>query len=208
MVVALAVDILVGALYHPRKTTRVAASLVNPVITQTENGPSESKIAAQSFVWKGSAHEPKRIVIPAASVDAYIQTMGIDQQNQIASPTNIYFAGWFVRSVTPGQKGLAIIDGHLDGKTQSKGVFANLDQLKPGDALSIERGDGTTLKYTVFSLKTVKNSDAHDLLFSEDPSVISQLNLITCAGVFDKKIREYDERTVVSAKLESSLSSP
>lgn len=133
-----------------------------------------------------------------------MQKVGIDQRGEVAVPNNIHKAGWFVDSAKPGLPGLSVITGHLNG-TQSDGVFARLDGLAVGDTFTVDRANGERLSYEVFTTKTVVNTDAVNELFSQDPSVSSQLNLITCAGSFNKRDRLYDKRVIVSAKLITAL---
>lgn len=174
------------------------------VITTTTDNPSESKPAASAYAWRGDKADPKKIIIPAAGVDAFIQNMGVDQHKEVAAPSNIHLAGWFVNSVRPGQRGLSIIDGHVNGRTDKNAVFANLAKLRQGDTFSVVKGDDSVLEYTVMSTQTIELAKVPDVLYSQDPKVSSQLNLITCGGTFDRGTREYASRTVVTAALQKN----
>ncbi|MEI7818998.1 MAG: class F sortase [bacterium] len=178
----------------------LAAVNKGEVITVSTDKPSEEEPVKVGYVWKGEASDPKKIVIPSIGVDGFIQKVGVDQNKQVGVPTNIYLTGWFVDSVKPGEKGLSIIDGHLDGY-QKDGVFKKLSQLKPGDEFTVEKGDGALLKYSVLTNKSVATEKAAAELFSQDPSVVSQLNLITCGGQFDESARSYKERVITTAEL-------
>jgi LPXTG-site transpeptidase (sortase) family protein len=169
------------------------------VITYSTSTPNESKQEADNYAWQGTAKEPKKITIPKISVNAFVQPMGVDQNKQVAVPTNVHLAGWFSRSVQPGERGLAIIDGHVTGRT-AEGVFKNLDKLQPGDTFKVERGDGKVLSYKVVRTVTVPEPESANTLFSQDPKVTSQLNLITCSK-FDRASNHYENRVIVSAVL-------
>lgn len=185
---------------RPRHSTPLAPPKPGDVITQSTHTPSETKPAA-TYTWKGAPTDPKKIAIPAIGVDAFVQKVGIDQHKEIAVPSNIHMAGWFTESVLPGQKGLSIIDGHVDG-VSAAGVFEKLSSLVPGTALTITFGDGSTKHFTVTQVVSVNTDEAANVLFSQDPAIPSQINLITCTGTFDAKAHQYTKRSIVSAKLD------
>lgn len=169
------------------------------VVVISTTTPDEEK-PGEDFDWRGRESEPKYIRIPKINVDGYVQKVGVDQNTQIAVPTNIHLAGWFVGSVRPGQKGLSIIDGHYDGRT-NPGLFEDLGTLSPEDTFSVELGDGQVLNYKVVTVTTYSVNEAAQHLFSQHSDVSSQLNLITCGGTFDEATEEYAERVIVTAAL-------
>mgnify|MGYP001206387490 CR=1 FL=1 len=172
------------------------------IVTNSTSQPDEEQPEKLGYKWRGQADEPKKLKISAINVDAFIQKVGVDQNNQVAVPTNIFLVGWFVDSSKPGENGLSIIDGHVDGRTVKDGVFARLSELKIGDNIKIILGDDTEKSFVVNSAVTVPNDDALAVLFSQDPTVPSQLNLVTCGGSFDKTAGTYNKRVIVSARLE------
>lgn len=165
------------------------------VVTYSTDTPSEDK-PGDNYNWQGAANDPKKIIIPSIGVDAYLQNVGIDQKKEIAIPNNIHMGGWFVDSVRPGDKGLSIIDGHLNGHTQD-GVFVSLKQLKVGDTYTVTFGNNQALQFSVVKIATVSLAEAPSVLFSQDQSIARQLNLITCGGEWDKDARLYDKRVIV-----------
>ena len=171
------------------------------VITYSTDTPEETKPGAD-YQWQGQAHEPKRISVPTLGIDGYIQKVGVDQHKQVAVPSNVHMAGWFTESAKPGSAGLSIIDGHVDGR-ESDGIFKQLAKSKKDDVFEVELGDGTLHRFTVITVVTVDTKDAASVLFSQNPGVKSQLNLITCGGTFDTKTKSYDKRVIVSAQLVS-----
>lgn len=192
--------ILVGVLIWWRVGHKAAQSQTDTVITTSIDKPSEELPEKVGYVWKGGPEDPKKLRISKINVDAYVQKVGVDQNRQVSVPNNIHITGWFTQSVKPGEAGLAIIDGHLDGY-KNDGVFILLQDLAEGDTFSLERGDGKTLRYQVISAKQLATAEAAAELFSQDPRVKSQLNLITCGGNFDQSKRSYDKRVIVSAQL-------
>jgi len=165
------------------------------------SSPSEQK-PGQNYRWQGSPKEPKKIVIASIGVDGFVQKVGVDQNKEVAVPNNIHIGGWFTQSMLPGEKGLSIIDGHVDGKTQD-GIFANLVKIKPDAEVSIEFGDSSKKVFRVLAVDEVEEASAASILFSQNPKVANQLNLITCGGDFNEKTRRYEKRVIVSTKLQS-----
>ncbi len=171
-----------------------------PLITYSVDFPDESKDNAISYQWRGAPEEPKKIRITKINVDAYIQKAGVDQNKRVAVPNNVHLAAWFADSVKPGQKGLSIIDGHVSGR-QTEGVFEQIGKLSAGDEVEIEMGNGTIKKYKVIESQQIKESEAVSVLFDQSPKVVSQLNLITCGGRFDRSTNQYEDRIIVSTEL-------
>lgn len=171
-----------------------------PTITHSTDKPSEEKVDEETYRWQGAADEPRYIELPSIGAGGFIQKVGVDQNKQIAVTTNIYFAGWFVDSAKPGKKGLSIIDGHVTGR-QNDGIFKDLEKLQEGDEFTVAMGDGAVFRYKVTGLTTVDVADAANVLFSQDPMVRSQLNLITCGGEFDRATQQYKKRTIVTSAL-------
>jgi sortase (surface protein transpeptidase) len=180
-------------------TTRTSPEPVAEIITYSTNQPSEEK-PGDDFQWNGAPNDPKKIRIESVGIDAFIQNVGVDQNNEVAVPNNIYIAGWFVNSVRPGDKGLSIIDGHIDGITQEGAVFKALPNIANGAEISIESGDGTIKKFKVIDTQTVAAEKAASVLFSQKPKVSNQLNLITCVGDFNNQTNRYADRFIVMAE--------
>lgn len=176
-----------------------APAEIADIITYSTDNPSESKPDPSSFAWRGDAVMPKYINLPTIKSEGFIQRVGIDQHKAVAVPNNIHIAGWYAGSQLPGTNGLSIIDGHLDGRT-SAGIFNKLAELKANDKFTVTFGDNSTRGFIVRRVQSVAAADAASLLFSQDPAIAQQLNLITCGGNFDNGKRTYDERIIVIAE--------
>ncbi len=168
-----------------------------PIITYSTDTPEEVLPPLAAYGWKGKSNDPKRINIPTINVNAFIQNVGVDQNQQIAVPNNIHIAGWFVDSVRPGEKGLSIIDGHVNGRTTDDGVFKELPQLKIGDEVTIVYGDDSSRTFRVHSSEAYSTQNSASILFSQVPKIERQLNLITCTGSYNAEARSYDTRHIV-----------
>lgn len=171
----------------------------NQPINYSADTPDEQK-PDKKFKWNGTANDPKFIKLPSIGAEGYVQKVGVDQNSQIAVPGNIHIAGWFTDSVLPGEKGLSIIDGHVNGWT-SEGIFKRLNDLKAEDKFTIETGDGTIKSFLVKKIVELPTSESASVLFSQDPSIARQVNLITCGGNFDPASKQYDKRIIVISEL-------
>lgn len=149
--------------------------------------------------YKVAPNLPRIIRIDSINVTARVLRLGVTADNSVDTPKNSNDAGWYEGSAKPGEAGAMIVNGHYSGLTQP-GVFHKLEKLKAGALITIEKGDGTVLK---FAVKKVEKMPANkvpmdQLLVSPDPKAQS-LNLITCSGTFDAKNETYDQRVVVQA---------
>lgn len=172
-------------------------------VNRSESAENVSEeIITEDFEWQGEQNHPKYINLPSITSSGFIENNGINSKNEIAVPANVHKAGWFDQSSLPGQRGLSIISGHLNGPSRNtNGIFANLDQLRSGQQFTVELGNGQILNYEVMEVNTYSYEEAAQYLFSQKPEISSQLNLITCSGNFDTEISTFDERTIVVSKL-------
>lgn len=146
---------------------------------------------------------PRYISIPAIHIDqARVIQLGLDKNNQIASPANIFDAGWYNASAKPGTPGAMFIYGHVSSWT-ANGLFHDLKKLKPGNTITIERGDGQKFTFAVKATKTydANNVDMGAALTPVEPNT-QGLNLMTCTGQVIKGTSEFNERLVVFASLQ------
>ncbi len=169
------------------------------VITYSTDKPSEKPLPVETTTYNVAADMPKAIYLPSIEAEGLIQKAGVDQTGRIAVPTNVNLAGWYVSSVKPGDRGLSIISGHVDGR-EGPGIFKRLGDLRRNDRFTVAYGDGSTRTFTVREVTHVVEGDAASLLFAKQKDIDSQLNLITCAGTFDPNSRTYDQRIVVVAE--------
>lgn len=161
---------------------------------------AEAKTTTESAVLPIT--EPTRLVIPKIGVSAKIVPVGLTPSGAMAVPPNFTDVAWFRLGVKPGEKGQAVMNGHLDTGWNSKGVFQNLYQLEPGDVISILDQNKRTLNFKVIRSQLYDASDAPvEKIFGMSNEVL--LNLITCDGVWNSDARAYDRRLVVFAKFDS-----
>ena len=198
--------IAIGALgladYFSRTQTGATIPDTTTIIS-SDQAISEKKPDAIQDSYKVAAGQPRVIEIPKLNVSAYIQRVGVDSQNRMATPNNIHFAGWYVNGVSPGQDGLSIINGHAGGR-YTDGIFKHLNDLEPNDSIRVQLGDLSWKDFIVVSNATYSESESAAVLFKDDTSIDKELHLITCDGVFDDKTQTYDARTIVIARLKDA----
>lgn len=157
-------------------------------------GTNEKSVPQSQVVSKVSPGSPMRLTIPAISVNAAIQHVGVTSKGEMEVPSNATDAGWFKLGPRPGEKGSAVIAGHFDGENGEAGVFINLYKLKKEDKLYIKDNKGITTTFVVRESRTYDPGYANDV-FSASNS--ARLNLITCDGVWDGARKSYNKRLVV-----------
>lgn len=177
------------------------ASGVNLATAPVSTKPSTQTVAAYTV----APSLPKYLAIPAIHItQARVVRLGHLADGQIVSPGNIYDSGWYEDSAKPGQPGAMFIFGHVSSWT-ADGVFYNLHTLKPGDLVTITRGDNKKFTYKVATSKIYdyEHVNMQQVLAPIDPGAAG-LNLMTCAGDIIKGTSEFNERLVVFASLVSS----
>ena len=141
---------------------------------------------------------PLALSIPAIDVETQIIELGQQQDGTVEVPQNPAEAGWFRLGPPPGSSGSSVILGHLDSET-GPAVFYRLKELRPGDRLTVTLDDGTSVEFRVHSIRTYLNADfpAKKVYGKQGRS---QLNLVTCGGVYDASRGGYQANVVVNAR--------
>ncbi|MFD5468421.1 class F sortase [Kitasatospora sp. NPDC127059] len=148
--------------------------------------------------------KPTRLRIPQIAVDAPFTelTLGPAGQLNAPPPDDKNLVGWYRDGAAPGERGSAVVAGHVD-TTKGPAVFLLLSLLLPGNKVEVSRADGTVAVFTVDAVETfAKNAFPDQKVYGKTPD--AQLRLITCGGTYDKKRRDYLDNVVVFAHLESS----
>lgn len=166
--------------------------------TPLDNQKQEAKNQVLAVeVQKETQGLPVRLKIPKINVDAAIQYVGLTSHGEMEVPTNSVDVGWYDQGPRPGEKGSAVIDGHLNNGN-GPGVFTTLYKLKKGDKLYIEDSKGTTTSFVVRESHTYDPGHADEVFSRTDRA---HLNLITCNGVWNPAKKSYNKRLVVFADI-------
>ncbi|MHB9857472.1 class F sortase [Streptomyces sp. YIM S03343] len=141
-----------------------------------------------------------RVRIPAIQVDAPVMPVGLDPDGWVGAPPpdDPNLAGWFTGAVSPGEKGTAVVVGHVDN-AQGPAVFYGLGALKKGNRVEVERRDGKTAVFEIYGIEVFEKSDfPGDRVYGSKGE--PELRVITCGGGFSKQ-NGYDGNVVVFARL-------
>jgi sortase (surface protein transpeptidase) len=142
---------------------------------------------------------PIRISIPKLGVDAEIVRLGLNADGTLQVPTDFATAGWWTGGARPGERGPAVIAGHVDSRT-GPAVFFRLGSLRRGDTIAVRRRDGHAARFAVDSVRRyAKTRFPTKAVYglTRRPT----LRLITCSGAFDQATAHYLDNTVVYATL-------
>ena len=165
-----------------------------PVAEQTPEPASDLELR-----FAPSAGPVVRLVIPSIGVNRTVVPMGFKKGSgkQPTWNTDALFAngnrsdlvGQMITSVNPGDGSNIVLVGHNynDGLYAWEGVFVNLQNVKPGDQITLFTESGAEFTYIVQNVKKVpwrKQSSAelekHQKFLW--PTEKEQLTLVTCGG--------------------------
>ncbi|MCL5019357.1 MAG: class F sortase [Patescibacteria group bacterium] len=158
-------------------------------------------VVAQEVV-KSVAGVPQTLIIPKIGVNSSIELVGEDSLGRMGVPTEVMDVGWYKLGFRPGEKGNAVIDGHLDSP-YGPAVFYNLAQLEPGDKIIVNDDRNQTHTFIV-SRKEAYLYDQVPLGKVFASADKPYLNLITCGGSFDRSAKNYSQRIVIYSQLETA----
>ncbi|MFJ8105940.1 class F sortase [Streptomyces sp. NPDC096132] len=143
---------------------------------------------------------PDRVAIPAIQVNAPVVPVGLDADGWVGAPPpeDPNLAGWFTGGVSPGEKGTAVVVGHVDNKL-GPAVFYGLGALKKGNSVEVTRKDGKTAVFEIYGIEVfAKNNFPGDRVYASKGA--PELRVITCGGGFSKA-NGYDGNVVAFARL-------
>jgi len=146
---------------------------------------------------------PVSIRIPDISVSAPVMKVGKNANDTVQVPPleNHNLTGWYEYGPTPGQKGDAVILGHVDSLT-GLSVFYYLKDLHAADKVYVTLADGKVATFEVDGLQEV-SKDAFPTASVYGKSNTPSLRLITCGGTFDQATGHYLYNIIVYAHLVS-----
>ncbi|WP_330333824.1 class F sortase [Streptomyces sp. NBC_00536] len=142
----------------------------------------------------------QRVRIPSIKVDAPVMTVGLDAEGWIDAPPpqDPNLAGWYLNGISPGQRGSAVIVGHVDN-AKGPAVFYGLGALQKGNRIEVQRYDGRTAVFEVYGVEVfAKDSFPGARVYGDTGQ--PELRVITCGGGYSKA-RGYDGNVVVFARM-------
>lgn len=144
-----------------------------------------------------AALQPVRIQAPSIGLDAVVGELGLAADGSVQVPADPAATGWFDQGPAPGQRGPAVVLGHVDSRT-GPAVFARLRELKVGDPVVVTRRDGSLVRFTVDGTLTFAKSD-FPTAATYGPVPGPALRLITCGGAYVRDRGGYQSNVVVFA---------
>lgn len=169
--------------------------------------PSAAQAAAgdaRERVARALPHSPpEHIRIPSIGVNAPLMGLGLTPQGSldVPPPDKPNLAGWYEAGTTPGEKGTAVVAGHVDN-ADGPAVFYDLGALKKGGSIEIRRRDGGTALFTVDAVEVYAARDfPDDKVYGAAPR--PELRVITCGGGYSRSTG-YQGNVVVFAHLTGS----
>jgi hypothetical protein len=188
------------------------AAAIAVVFVLQQHAPQPSAGAAGSLGF-GRAHPlslrrsvPVFVHIPAIGVTSELLHLGVDAAGVMQVPsiyTEASEAAWYKYSVTPGQIGASVIEGHVDSHA-GPAVFFRLGALRPGDRIDVTLADRVTAVFRVTGVREyLKSRFPAKVIYGR--TAYAALRLITCGGAFDYSTGHYLSSTVVYASLISSV---
>lgn len=165
-----------------------------------KNEPSATEVSEYTV----AADRPRYLNIPSIGLSqARVVEIGIKANGELATPYNIYDIGWYNEGGLPGSKDVVVMDAH--GGAPGIGAFGNLPQVKAGDEIRIEMGDGREFTYTVVDTATkALGEEANNYMvtaFESPEDDKGSLTLITCTGVYWTSSQTYSHRFFARAVL-------
>lgn len=149
------------------------------------------------------ASDPVSLGIPAIGVQSELLSLGLRENKSLQVPPDGPGApaSWYNGSPSPGERGPAVLLGHVNAVGGGPGVFANLRSLKPGAPITVKRADGSTATFSVYRAAEYKKNDFPTLEVYGNTAA-AELRLITCDG-YDPATGEFNDNYVVYAKLKT-----
>ena len=161
-----------------------------------------SPASTQTPTSQGKAN-PVRLLIPAIGVNALIETVGVTPSGDLAVPAHNPWedVGWYASGPHPGERGSAVIDGHLDRSGGSPAVFWHLRDLQVGNEVTVIDAHGKMFHFSVTGVVFYTPQDAPiQEIFANNSG--TYLNLITCAGDWIPSQHQTTLRLVVYTSLD------
>lgn len=176
-----------------------------PVSAMADATIDESPVTqSQVAEYKVPASQPRYISIPDLGIyNSRVKAVGLTTTKNLDTPKNLSDTAWYEKSALPGTgAGAVVINGHNGGITRN-GVFVNLNMLKQGSAIIVERGDGKKFTYSVVENKTVSLKEANETGMQKMMQPVQDdkesLSLITCAGNWVPRDKVFDKRILLRA---------
>jgi len=166
--------------------------------TVTRSGSSRGAADRTGTLAVGVVRTPVRLRIPAIGVNAPVQPTGVQSGGSLAIPPDPADVGWWAGGGFPGEPdGAVILAGHINSAVDGPGALFRLQDVRPGDGVSLIAG-GRSYEYRVVALRAyAKSSLPAAAVFSQ--GVSARLVIVSCGGPFDASTGHYLDNIVAYA---------
>ncbi len=161
---AVALALLAAAAWHGGRAgwVEVKAHLAQHLVRRAWRTAHAGGEAVRPWPW-ADTRPVARLTVPARDVDLIVLAGA-------SGRTLAFGPGHVTGTALPGARGNSVIAGHRDTH------FAFLRQLRPGDAVVVQRADGATVAYRVASTGVVDRHAGEVMSDAGD----TRLTLVTC----------------------------
>jgi sortase A len=181
-------------------TATGTASASSSPAPATPSVPPQFPLLSDAIPSLAQPGHPDRIVISSIGLDSKVVDVGATVQNGKAVWDTAAFAvGYYRSTAVPGQRGNAVLAGHISSPVSHKGdIFRHLPDVRIGDrvdvylASSTPGAPDTKVSYVVAQMKIVQPTEVSVM----GPTVDPTLTLLTC---YPDNV--YTQRLVVVGKL-------
>lgn len=192
--------LLTGCGYQNTEQVLTENEYIMPSKTTVSKPPAKFQSKPLNLPQLNQGLIPVKISIPSIELETTVEQVGMLENGEMGVPKSFETVGWFEPGIKPGENGNAAIAGHQDHYT-GPAVFFKLDTLKKGDLVMVSDANGKTLTFVVKSVESYKAEQSPlQRIFGDADK--PNLNLITCAGAFNKEAQESEERLVVYTELQ------
>ena len=154
-----------------------------------------------------AAVDPGYVDVPVPVADVAAPAAGTPLPAVELVPTRVRIPTELTRLARVFQVGPSVVVGHVDSAVAGRGVVFDLRKLVKGDAIEIERSDGTIAAFRVTDVATVsKDEFPTELVYGS--TAMPPLRLITCGGSFDRSVRSYEHNVIVFAEFLGNRETP
>lgn len=139
---------------------------------------------------------PVRLRIPKLKVNVGITYVGRASNGAMAVPKKAGAVAWFKLGTRPGAVGSAVLGGHAQWGRGSA-VFSRLGRLKVRDRIHVQDNKGQTFTFVVRKIRYYSPRANAAEVFSRSDG--RYLNLVTCTGTWNARLKTHNKRLVVTA---------
>ncbi|MFI0155096.1 class F sortase [Streptomyces lydicus] len=127
---------------------------------------------------------PSRVTIPSLAVSAPVLPLGLDRDGWIEAPPaeDPDLAGWYEGAPSPGERGTAVLVGHVDNRS-GPAVFYGLGALEKGRTIRVTREDGRTAVFEVYGVQVFDKRKFPARKVYADTGR-PELRVLTCGGSY------------------------